>query len=69
MGSYQGTKNFLESDDIETAYFFPSYHNDGVVAQAVAVAPMSDRETSIIVHQFFDDGNIILCKLSVNYYM
>ncbi len=53
-GIYKETNNRNESDDIETAYFVPSYHPNGVISQSVAIAPLRNRETSIIMSRLYN---------------
>jgi hypothetical protein len=50
MGEYKGTKNYLESDDIEVAYFQPSYHEEGdeIICQSIAIAPLTNNDISFI---------------------
>lgn len=42
------TENRAEPGDLETAYFYPSIKTDDVVCQDVAIAPLKNREVSIV---------------------
>ena len=52
-GTYSETKNFNEPGDIETAYFVPSWKDENILTQSVAIAPLKDRETSIIFSKMY----------------
>ena len=54
MGEYKGTKNNNEPGDIEVLYFYPSWHNDNVISQSVAIAPLENNETSIIMSKVIE---------------
>jgi len=56
MGEYKGTKNNNEPGDIEVLYFYPSWHNDNVISQSVAIAPLENNETSIIMSKVYRGG-------------
>jgi hypothetical protein len=55
-GRFKGTVNRNEPGDKETAYFVPSWHDDGVYAQSVAIAPLKKQETSIIFFKCYTDA-------------
>jgi len=52
MGAYKGT-NKHEPGDIETAYFEPSWHDDFVIDQSLAIAALSENQTSIIFSKLY----------------
>ena len=57
MGQYKGTERRDEPDDFEVLYFVPSYHEDGVMSQSVAIAPLDNNETSIIMSKMYENFN------------
>jgi hypothetical protein len=46
---YKPTRIYSEPNDVETLYFQPSWHaSEKIISQSVAIAPLKNRETSII---------------------
>jgi hypothetical protein len=58
MGTFKGTVDRNEPDDKEVAYFVPSWHDDDILAQSIAIAPLHDNETSIIFYQMHENMNM-----------
>ena len=54
MSQYKETVNLHEGRDKETAYFWPSWYADHVISQSVAIAPLKNNETSIIMVKYYD---------------
>lgn len=53
---YKGTVIHTAPEDVETIRFTPSWHNNGIFVQSVAVCPLKDREVSIIMDKGWSDG-------------
>ena len=60
---YEGTKNHNEPDDLETAYFFPSWHDKGVFMQSVSMAPLDERELSFVAAKSHSDHGTNFVRL------
>jgi hypothetical protein len=56
-GKYLGTIIRHQSDDIETLYIEPSWHDERVKIQSVAIAPLKHDETSVVFLKFKDIVN------------
>ena len=57
MGEYKGTKRYDEFDDEETLRFSPSWTDDIVINQSLAICPIDNREVSIIASKLYSDRN------------
>jgi len=57
MGKYIGTKRYDEFDDEETLRFSPSWTDNHVINQSLAICPIENREVSIITSKLYDDHN------------
>ena len=57
MGEYKGTQRHDEFEDKETLYFSPSWTDEHVINQSLAICPIDDREVSIIASKLYDDHN------------
>lgn len=55
MRTEKGTLNHNESDDIEVAYFDPSIHDDGVISQSIAIAPLENNLISFIFSKLYEN--------------
>jgi hypothetical protein len=53
-GKYLGTKNRHQSDDTETLYMDPSWYDEGVQIQSVAISPLVHNETSIVFYRMIN---------------
>ena len=49
MGEYRGTNDRNELGDIEVLYLEPSWHDNNVIWQSMAIAPLSRNEISFIM--------------------
>jgi hypothetical protein len=57
MGEYKGTKRYDEFNDKETLHFSPSWTDDTVINQSLAICPIDNREVSIIASKLYSDQN------------
>lgn len=57
MGKYKGTQRHDEFGDEETLHFSPSWQEDDVISQSIALCPIKNREMSIITSKLYNDHN------------
>jgi hypothetical protein len=55
LGKYKGTQRYDEFGDEETLYFSPSWQEDEVLSQSIAIWPIENREMSIIASKLYND--------------
>jgi hypothetical protein len=56
-GKYFGTRRHDEFGDKEVLYFSPSWQDDDVLSQSLAICPIDNRELSIIANKLYKDNN------------
>jgi hypothetical protein len=63
MGEYKKTIRYDEPGDEEILRFKPSWHDDEVATQSIALCPTENTELSIIVHKLWNNGENNFCHL------